>query len=234
MEKINLHRIDWQKVMLYFIIFAFIFLYGKSCQNENNLIAENKAATKKADSLSKTAKDKITESKLLNVELADLKQQYINVEKEVYVLTNALNTIRKSTKENVQKVKQFTNKEMQNYFDSGYGDSTNSVVHLDSIPANNVITDLEIGKGVALEAENLYKENTQINLQIDNLQSQNSILETQKTLNLEAFLTEQKSNEINKNNAENNLKAFKKEKRKKILWKLATIPAFVLGVLIVK
>lgn len=234
MQQINVHKIDWQKVILYVVLFVFIFAYGKSCQSQGNAVAAQETATKKADSLSVIASKKVAEAELLNAKLADLKLQYDTVDKLVYEITNERNEAIKKAKVNVQKAKKFTNEQMQNYFDANYGNSTNSVVHLDSIPSSKIITDLEIGKGAVIEAELLYKENTQINLQVDNLQSQNSILENQKELNLEAYVNEQKANEINKKQSEINFKLYKKEKSKKTLWKLATIPAFVLGILIVK
>jgi hypothetical protein len=227
-------QFDWQKAILYIVIFAFIFAYGKSCNSENTAIAKSESATKKADSLSNIAGAEILKNEKLQSELADQKSQYKTIEKLVYKVSADLVKLRQNTAQKVKEVKTYTNNEKQAYFDSIYGKSEVMAVKLDSIASEVVIIDLEVGKGAI-------KENVKLNEKVgllykfnDNLLSQNSNLEAQNNNSLSAYLKEKEASELHKKNALDNLAQLKKEKRKKTLWKLATIPAFVLGVVIAK
>lgn len=230
----KLKQIDWQKVILYGIIFLFIFAYGKSCQSENTAIAESKTAIKKADSLSNIAGAEILKNEKLESELADQKSQYANIEKLVYKISADVVKLRQNTTQKIKEVKTYTNNEKQAYFDSIYGKSEAMAVKLDSVASEVVIIDLEVGKGAI-------KENVKLNEKVDllgsankNLLSQNTNLEAQNNNSLSAYLKEKEASELHKKNTLDNLAQVKKEKRKKTLWKIATIPAFILGVFIAK
>lgn len=227
-------KIDWQKAILYIVIFAFIFAYGKSCSSENNAIANSESATKKSDSLSNIAGAEILKNEKLQSELADQKIQYSVIEKLVYKVSADLIKIRQNTAQKIDKVKTYTNKDKQVYFDSIYGKSEVMAVKLDSIASEVVIIDLEVGKGAIKENSKLNEKIGLLDSSNKNLLTQNLNLEAQNNNSLSAYVLEKQASELHKKNAENNLKQLKKEKRKKTLWKIATIPAFILGVFVGK
>jgi len=227
-------QFDLQKTILYIVIFAFIFAYGNSCNNENTAIAESKTAIKKADSLSNVAGSEILKNEKLKSELADQKEQYKVIERLVYKVSEDLVKIRQNTAQKLKDVKTYTNNEKQSYFDSIYGKSEVMAVKLDSIASEVVIIDLEVGKGAIKENVKLNEKVGLLDSANENLKSQNTNLEAQNSNSLSAYVIEKEASEVHKKNALDNLNQIKKEKRKKTLWKIATIPAFVLGVLIAK
>ena len=230
----QLKQIDWQKVILYGIIFIFIFAYGRSCNTENNAVLASELATKKADSISNVASLEIIKNEKLSAELKDQKEQYKNIEKQIYKVSLDLVSIKKETSKKVSEAKNYTNKEMQGYFDSNYSVSVSPSVHLDSLVSKDVIVDLEVGKGaVASNVKLLEKDNLRVK-EINNLSLQNKNLEAQNTNSLSAYLKEKEVSELFKKYALDNLAQAKKEKRKKTLWKIATVPAFILGVFVAK
>lgn len=230
----KLKNIDWQKVILYGIIFLFIFAYGKSCQSENAAVAESKESIKKADSLSNIAGAEILKNEKLQAELSDQKQQYKTIEKLVYKVSADLVKLRQNTAQKIKEVKTYTNNEKQAYFDSIYGKSEVMDVKLDSVASEVVIIDLEVGKGAIKENVKLNEKVGLLDSANKNLSSQNSNLKAQNNNSLSAYLKEKEATELLKKNALENLKQLKKEKRRKTLWKIATIPAFILGVFVAK
>jgi len=230
----KLKQIDWQKAILYIVIFAFIFAYGKSCSSENTSIAKSESATKKADSLSNIAGAEILKNEKLQSELADQKSQYQTIEKLVYKISTDLVKLRQNTAQKIKEVKTYTNNDKQCYFDSIYGKSEVMAVKLDSIASEVVIIDLEVGKGAIKENSKLNEKIGLLDSANKNLLSQNSNLEAQNNNSLSAYTFEKQASELHKKNAENNLKQLKKEKQKKTLWKIATIPTFILGVVVAK
>lgn len=234
MKTEQLKKIYYQQTIFYIVIFTLIFSYVISCENENGAIAKSESATKKADSLSNIAGAEILKNEKLEAELSDQKIQHKTIEKLFYKVSADLIKIRQNTDQKVKEVKTYTNNEKQSYFDSIYGKSEVMAVKLDSIASEVVIIDLEVGKGAI-------KENVKLNEKVsllykfnDNLLSQNSNLEAQNNNSLSAYLNQKEASELHKKNAENNLKQLKKEKRKKTYWKIATIPAFILGVFVAK
>ena len=230
----KLKQIDWQKVILYGIIFIFIFAYGRSCQNDNGAIAKSESATKKADSLSNIAGAEILKNEKLEAELSDQKEQYKTIEKLVYKVSDDLVKIKQQTSKKVLEVKNYTNNEKQSYFDSIYGKSEVMAVKLDSVASEVVIIDLEVGKGAVKENVKLNEKVGLLGSANENLKSQNTNLEAQNTNSLSAYLKEKEVSELFKKYALDNLAQVKKEKRKKTLWKIATVPAFILGVFVAK
>lgn len=230
----KLKKIDWQKVILYGIIFLFIFAYGKSCQSGNVAVAESKEAIKKADSLSNIAGAEILKNEKLQAELSDQKEQYKTIEKLVYKVSADLVKLRQNTSQKIKEVKTYTNNEKQAYFDSIYGKSEVMDVKLDSVASEVVIIDLEVGKGAVKENVKLNEKVGLLDSANKNLSSQNLNLEAQNNNSLSAYLKEKEAAELLKKNASDNLKQLKKEKRRKTLWKIATIPAFILGVFVAK
>lgn len=220
----------WKYVVLIVIIFA----YGRSCQSENTAIAESKEAIKKADSLSNVAGAEIIKNEKLEAELADQKSQYVNIEKLVYKVSNDLVKLRQNTAQKIKEVKTYTNNQKQAYFDSIYGKSEVMDVKLDSVASEVVIIDLEVGKGAIKENVKLNEKVGLLGSANKNLLSQNSNLETQNNNSLTAYLREKEASELHKKNALDNLAQVKKEKRRKTLWKLSTIHAFILGVFVAK
>jgi hypothetical protein len=218
----------------YAILIILIFAYGKSCQSENAAIAKSESSTKKADSLSNIAVSEILKNEKLEAELLDQKSQYKTIEKLVYKVSADLVKLRQNTAQKVKEVKTYTNNEKQDYFDSIYGKSEVMAVKLDSVASEVVIIDLEVGKGAIKENVKLNEKVALLGSANKNLLSQNSNLEAQNNNSLSAYLKKKEASELYKKNALDNLAQLKKEKRKKTLWKLATIPAFVLGVVIAK
>ena len=231
---IQTKNIDWQKVLLYIILIAFIFAYGKSCSKENDSVLASELATKKADSISNIASKKILENELLHAELKDQKEQYKVIEKQIYRVSSDLELIKKETSKRVSDAMNFTNKEMQGFFDSNYSVSVSPVVHLDSLVSKDVIVDLEVGKGARESNVKLLEKDALRVKEIDNLSLQNKNLETQNQNLLTAYENEKKASKQYKKDASDNLDAFKIERRRKNLWKFASIPAFILGVFIAK
>jgi len=218
----------------YAVLIILIFAYGKSCNSENNAVLASELATKKADSLSNIAGAEILKNEKLESELADQKSQYVNIEKLVYKVSNDLVKLRQNTAQKIKEVKTYTNNQKQAYFDSIYGKSEVMDVKLDSVASEVVIIDLEVGKGAIKENYKLNEKIGLLNSANKNLLSQNSNLETQNNNSLTAYALEKQASELHKKNSENNLAQVKKEKRKKTLWKIATIPAFILGVFVAK
>jgi hypothetical protein len=218
----------------YAVLIILIFAYGKSCNNENNAVLASKLATKKADSLSNVAGAEILKNEKLEAELLDQKSQYKTIEKLVYKVSADLVKLRQNTAQKVKEVKTYTNNQKQSYFDSIYGKSDVMAVKLDSVASEVVIIDLEVGKGAIKENIKLNEKVGLLGSANKNLLSQNSNLEAQNNNSLSAYLKEKEASELHKKNALDNLAQLKKEKRKKTLWKLATIPTFVLGVVIAK
>lgn len=231
---IQTKNIDWQKVLLYAILIAFIFAYGKSCNSENDAVLASELATKKADSISNMASKKILENELLHAELKDQKEQYKVIEKQIYKVSSDLVLIKKETSKKVSDAKNFTNKQMQGFFDSNYSVSVSPVVHLDSLVSKDVIVDLEVGKGAIASNIKLLEKDVLRVKEIDNLSLQNKNLETQNQNSLNAYENEKKASKQYKKDASDNLDAFKKERRRKNWWKFASVPAFILGVFIAK
>ena len=216
MQTTDIKKIDWQKAILYIVIFAFIFAYGKSCNSENTAIAKSESATKKADSLSNIAGAEILKNEKLQSELADQKSQYENIEKLVYKVSADLVKLRQNTAKKIKDVKTYTNNQKQAYFDSIYGKSEVMDVKLDSVASEVVIIDLEVGKGAIKENSKLNEKIGLLDLANKNLLSQNSNLEAQNNNSLTAYELEKQASELHKKNSENNLAQVKKEKRKKM------------------
>ena len=231
---IQAKNIDWQKVLLYAVLIIFIFAYGKSCSSEKDAVLASELATKKADSISNIAGKKILENELLRAELKDQKEQYKVIENQIYKVSSDLVLIKKQTSKKISEASNFTNKEMQGYFDSNYSVSVSPVVHLDSIVSKDIIVDLEVGKGAVASNVKLLEKDVLRVKEIDNLSLQNKNLETQNQNSLIAYSEEKKASKLYKKDASDNLDAFKKERRRKNWWKFASIPAFILGVFISK
>ncbi len=227
-------QLDLHKTLLYVILALFALAIAKSCQGENNAVTASQIATKKADSLSLEASKSIFDNELLKAKLSASEQNYLALENSIFKINNDLATIKRNTNQRISKSKTLTNSEMQGYFDYNYGVSTNSVVHLDSLVSQDVIVDLEVGHGAVKENVKLLEKTNLLNQSIDTLKSQKLNLEKQNENSLLAYVNEKNASEINKKNAADNFNQIKKEKRKKTLWKFATIPAFMLGVFLNK
>lgn len=234
MKTINLKQINWQKVLLYAVLIIFIFAYVKSCSSENDAVLASELATKKADSISNVASKTMLENELLQAELKDQKEQYKVIEKQIYKVSSDLVLIKKETSKRIYEARNYTNKEMQGYFDSNYSVSVSPIVHLDSIVSKDIIVDLEVGKGAVVSNVKLLEKDALRVKEIDNLSLQNKNLETQNQNSLIAYQKEKEASELYKKDAADNLDAFKKERRRKNWWKFASIPAFILGVFIAK
>lgn len=225
-------QIDWHKVLLYSVLAAMVFFYGKSCNENKEIRAASERNMKKADSLSIVANLAIFEAEKLDIRLKEEKVKYSKIESKIDLVSKDLAKIKIETSKRVAEVRSFTDKEKQTYFDSIYGKSIAPVVHLDSVVSTEVIVDLEVGKSAVKENLKFIEKVTLLNEGTKNLQGQVLNLEDQNKKTLEAYTKEQESNSINKKEAVDNLNLYTKEKRRKNTWKVLIIPAFLFGLAI--
>lgn len=232
--KVIATKIDYHKLLLYGFIIALIFAYGNSCNSENTALTETKTAIKKADSLSNVAGAKILENEKLKEVLKDQKNQYVTIEKAIYKISNDYVKLSQLTNKKVKEVKSYTDKEKQAYFDNNYQKSLNPTIHLDSVVSETVIVDLEVGKGAVKSNVLLLEKTSLLENANNNLNSQIMNLSAQNENSLLAYENEKKASETLRNNAKDNIKQLRKERRNKTLWKLATIPSFFAGYYLAK
>lgn len=173
------------KTVIIIILVAFILFTFKSCPSE-------KASTESLQS-----------------KINDLKQQNATIEKHANLLDSELKKAKNNTKIKLIEVIKYKVADQKQYFKDNY----KADVIIDSIPAKEIITDLEIGKGAVIENEFLTNIVKSKDSSIVNLKDQNNLL----------F-------DVSKIHEKN----FKTQKNKTLFWKIATVGGIIGTYLIVR
>ena len=172
------------KTVIIIILVAFILFTFKSCP-----------------------RDKETQD--LQSKINDLKQENATIEKHANFLDSELKKAKNNTKIKLVEVVKYKVADQKQYFKDNY----KADVIIDSIPAKEIITDLEIGKGAVIENQFLTNIVKSKDSSIVNLKDQNNLL----------F-------DVSKIHEKN----FKTQKNKTLFWKIATVGGIIGTYLIVK
>jgi hypothetical protein len=209
--QINLHNIDWKKVIHYIITIVLCLILFNKCGNEESLLNENKSLSQDVKQYKYEAKKYIDKNNALNEKVALLEFNKQKIKKEI-------DLIKINTKHELAKTNSLSTKEIASYYQKRYKKQVvitqYGVALKDSVAKQNIKETIE--KDGCLDEIKLVKKELAI-------EESKLLIKDSINLNLSKAYNElEKANSTQEDLILNVEKSLKKERVKKKFWQITT------------